>query len=103
MQRKLTVSANTVMNSSLLSETYSGVLSKLEENRTDLQVTISTLEKLSITISKDLLDQSARLVDILTIVSEIEKCSAEITHISNGVKRLEIGLEGMHLRRIFQI
>lgn len=97
------VSANSAMNSSLLSETYSGVLSKLEKNRTDLQVTISTLEKLSITISKDPVDQSARLVDILTIVSEIEKSSAEITHISKGVKRLKIGLGGMHLRRIFQI
>jgi hypothetical protein len=85
------------------------ILSKLEKDRTELQVTIATLQKMTISISDQLVDQSNYLSGIHAILSEVAKCGPKIQKISLGVQRLEIksrdktqasslGLEMMLLR-----
>jgi hypothetical protein len=86
---------NEVAASSLLLKTYSEVLAKLEKDRNELTVTISTLERMSISISQQLLDNSEKLSGILTILGEVEKSTVEIQRISLGVERVEQRLKGM--------
>lgn len=82
------------MNSSFLVQTYSEVLSTLEKDRANLKAAISTLENMSLSVSKDVLDQSDRIADILTIVTEVAEASSEIKRIAQGVQRLESELQG---------
>ncbi|KAI5802027.1 hypothetical protein FPQ18DRAFT_3150 [Pyronema domesticum] len=58
-----------------LSGTYSGVLSKLEENHGEMQKIISKLEELSITIPAELNKQSTVITGVPGIVSELAEFS----------------------------
>ncbi|KAI5788094.1 hypothetical protein FPQ18DRAFT_307588 [Pyronema domesticum] len=82
-----------VTSSSFLVQTYSEVLSTLEKDRANLKAAISTLENMSLSVSKDVLDQSDRIADILTIVTEVAEASSEIKRIAQGVQRLESELQ----------
>ncbi|KAI5815984.1 hypothetical protein BZA77DRAFT_264639 [Pyronema omphalodes] len=79
-----------VSNYSLLSESYSEVMAKLETNQSNVQVTISTLQQIMVPIPDQLSKQSNQLGDIITILGEVKKYGEEIREISCGVRQLAV-------------
>jgi hypothetical protein len=74
-----------------MSETYSKVISELEKNQAELLVTISTLQKMSIPVSDELLEKSCQNSDVLAVLDVLSKSSAEI---NSKISKLETRMKG---------
>jgi hypothetical protein len=80
--------------SSLLSESYTEVRKSVEKNHKTLQVTMSTLENMSLPMPDKLVTESAELSNILDVLSEVANLGPMIQNMSLGVLRLEQKLDG---------
>jgi hypothetical protein len=69
-------------------------MSKLEKQRDDLQATISTLQKMSIGVPEQILQNSEQLAGIVEVLGEVHNFTLQIQEMSRAIKRMHTQSEG---------